>query len=76
MGSIIVPEAGTREVKLTAIPGTPPNLKNPAAGCRFAQRCKYAHAACKVQSIEEVRLEGGRMYRCILDQNELKEGKK
>ncbi len=76
MGSIIVPEAGTRDAKLTAIPGTPPNLKNPPAGCRFAQRCKYAHAACKVQSIEEVRLKDGRMYRCILDQNELKEGKK
>ena len=26
MGSIIVPESGTRDVKLTAIPGTPPNL--------------------------------------------------
>ena len=27
MGSIIVPEEGVREQKLTAIPGTPPNLK-------------------------------------------------
>ena len=34
MGSIIVPEKGLRDVKLTAIPGVPPNLKNPppAAG--------------------------------------------
>lgn len=44
MGSIIVPEAGTRDQKLTAIPGTPPNLKRPPAGCRFAERCKYATA--------------------------------
>ena len=29
MGSIIVPEEGVREQKLTAIPGTPPNLKLP-----------------------------------------------
>ena len=29
MGSIIVPEKGLRDVKLTAIPGVPPNLKNP-----------------------------------------------
>ena len=29
MGSIIVPEEGVREQKLTAIPGTPPNLKHP-----------------------------------------------
>ena len=41
MGSIIVPESGLRDVKLTAIPGVPPNLKNPPAGCRFAERCKY-----------------------------------
>ncbi|WMJ87325.1 ABC transporter ATP-binding protein [Anaerocolumna sp. MB42-C2] len=73
MGSIIVPEAGTRDVKLTAIPGTPPNLKKPPAGCRFAERCKYAMPACKVQNIEEVHTEDGRMYRCILNQDQLKE---
>ncbi len=73
MGSIIVPEAGTRDVKLTSIPGTPPNLKKPPAGCRFAERCRYAQAACKVQGIEEVHLEDGRIYRCILEQNRLKE---
>ena len=44
MGSIIVPESGLRDVKLTAIPGVPPNLKNPPAGCRFAERCKYVRA--------------------------------
>ena len=42
MGSIIVPEEGVREQKLTAIPGTPPNLKHPPEGCRFADRCPYA----------------------------------
>ena len=41
MGSIIVPEKGLRDVKLTAIPGVPPNLKDPPSGCRFAARCKY-----------------------------------
>ncbi|MDR1914432.1 MAG: ABC transporter ATP-binding protein [Clostridiales bacterium] len=46
MNSIIVPEEGTRDVKLTAIPGTPPNLKNPPQGCRFAERCKYAQHLC------------------------------
>ena len=40
MGSIIVPEVGIRGTKLTAIPGTPPNLKNPPNGCQFAERCK------------------------------------
>ena len=39
MGSILVPEEGTRGAALMAIPGTPPNLKRPPAGCRFAERC-------------------------------------
>ena len=51
MGSIIVPESGLRDVKLTAIPGVPPNLKNPPAGCRFAERCKYVRAECKVNPV-------------------------
>ena len=48
MGSIIVPENGLRGVKLTAIPGVPPNLKKPPLAaalpnaanmlCRNAQR--------------------------------------
>ncbi len=46
MGSIIVPESGLRDVKLTAIPGVPPNLKNPPSGCRFAERCKYVKPEC------------------------------
>ena len=46
MGSILVPEEGTRGANLTAIPGTPPNLKKPPQGCRFAERCKYAKPEC------------------------------
>src|SRR5512134_2843756 len=51
MGSIIVPEKGLRDVKLTAIPGVPPNLKKPPVGCRFAERCKYVQAQCTLYSI-------------------------
>ena len=73
MGSIIVPEEGTRENKLTAIPGTPPNLKHPPEGCRFADRCKYAVESCKTRKIEPVDAGGGRMYRCYMSQEKLKE---
>ena len=72
MGSIIVPEAGLRDVKLTAIPGVPPNLKNPPSGCRFAERCKYARAECKVMSINIRELKDGRAYRCIYPEDELR----
>jgi peptide/nickel transport system ATP-binding protein len=73
MGSIIVPESGLRNVKLAAIPGVPPNLKNPPSGCRFYERCKYSRPECKVMSIGL--REGGldRAYRCIFSQEELRE---
>jgi len=72
MGSIIVPEKGLRDVKLTAIPGVPPNLKRPPAGCRFAERCKYVQPECKVHSVDLRELEGGRTYRCIFSEEQLR----
>ena len=73
MGSIIVPEKGLRDVKLTAIPGVPPNLKNPPAGCRFAERCKYVRPECRAISVDLRDVDGGRAYRCILPEKELRE---
>jgi peptide/nickel transport system ATP-binding protein len=72
MGSIIVPESGLRNVKLTAIPGVPPNLKKPPEGCRFAPRCKYVTPACRLHSIEFHELDGGRGYRCIFSEEQLR----
>ncbi|MCL2361228.1 MAG: ABC transporter ATP-binding protein [Defluviitaleaceae bacterium] len=72
MGSILVPEDGTRNIKLTAIPGTPPNLKNPPTGCSFAERCKYATSRCKVYDVEYTELEGGRGSRCLKPEHELR----
>jgi len=73
MGSIIVPEAGLRDHKLTAIPGVPPNLKKPPAGCRFADRCKYVIPECKTNSVGLHVLEDDkRAYRCILPEEELR----
>ena len=73
MGSIIVPEAGTRDQKLTAIPGTPPNLKRPPAGCRFAERCKYATAECKGLAPMMKNFDDGRSYRCHRSVEQLRE---
>ena len=73
MGSILVPEEGTRGTKLTSIPGTPPNLKKPPQGCRFAERCRYARPACRYSVIPDQTFEDGRMYRCMLGVDELKE---
>jgi peptide/nickel transport system ATP-binding protein len=74
MGSIIVPEEGTRGVKLAAIPGTPPNLKAPPEGCRFAERCKYAAPPCRQPGLVGMTEFGeGRGYRCLISEAELRE---
>lgn len=73
MGSIIAPEADFKNSKLTVIPGTPPNLKRPPEGCRFAERCKYVKPECRQQKITEKEFGNGRMYRCNRSIEELKE---
>ncbi len=64
MHSIIVPEEGTREHKLTAIPGTPPNLKKPPQGCRFADRCSFVVPQCRYNALPMIEFDGHRAYRC------------
>src|SRR6476646_2703388 len=51
-------------VKLAGIPGRPPELARPPAGCRFAPRCPHANAGC-VEA--EVPLFGvnGSLVRCV-----------
>ncbi len=73
MGSIIVPESGLKDVKLTAIPGVPPNLKKPPTGCRFAERCNFVKAECRVTSVPLFDAGDGRIYRCLLSEKELRE---
>jgi peptide/nickel transport system ATP-binding protein len=72
MGSIMVPESGLRSHKLAAIPGVPPNLKNPPHGCRFAERCKFVLPQCKLTSVGMREIDS-RAYRCIFSENELRE---
>ncbi len=73
MNSILVPEAGTRNSKLVAIPGTPPNLKHPPQGCRFAERCRYATPECWYNAYPMRDIGRGRQFRCHYSVEELKE---
>ncbi len=41
--------AETRE-RLYSIPGAPPDLVTPPAGCRFAPRCRYATDKCRAEN--------------------------
>jgi len=76
MGSIIVPEDGMKAQKLTAIPGAPPNLKRVPPGCRFYDRCAYAHDACKAQpriGATHFGENDARYHRCVYSEKELRQ---
>jgi oligopeptide/dipeptide ABC transporter ATP-binding protein len=53
------------KVRLLGIPGAPPDLARPPAGCRFAPRCPHAESRC---SAAEVPLHSvnGSLVRCVL----------
>ena len=66
MGAIIVPEEKMKDLKLSAIPGTPPNLKIRMDGCPFAERCNYVIPRCRSGEIAELKWEN-QQYKCIFD---------
>lgn len=42
-----IPNIELVDQKLSAIPGSPPNMLHPPKGCRFSPRCEYAKTGCK-----------------------------
>ena len=57
-----------RPERLPQIPGQPPSLLNPPAGCRFAPRCGYAVAECSTPPALEPRIgDAAHLDRCWLD---------
>ncbi len=58
-------KAADQAERLYSIPGMPPDLTNPPAGCRFAARCRYVQDSCRAT---EPTLEGDswdHLYRCF-----------
>jgi len=48
------PELKAQRMKLTSIPGSPPDLLSPPQGCRFHPRCKYTMDICKSEEPETI----------------------
>ena len=55
------------KLHLVGIPGSPPDLGSPPAGCRFASRCPHATARCATEpALTDV---DGTLVRCVLYEN-------
>ena len=57
---------------LVGIPGSPPDLLRPPAGCRFAPRCPHATERCSAAPPVLLEVEGD-LVRCILYEHEREE---
>lgn len=52
--------------ELKSIPGAPPRLINPPAGCRFHPRCEYAMDICRTEEPPLKNRNNGRLVACHL----------
>jgi peptide/nickel transport system ATP-binding protein len=52
-------------VRLSGIPGSPPDLSRPPEGCRFAPRCPVVEEQCSERAVELYQI-GGTAVRCLL----------
>ena len=59
--------AAIHKVRLEAIPGTVPKLIEPAEGCRFAGRCSFARAECRMATPPLREVAPGHKVACILE---------
>jgi len=59
--------AALEKVRLEQIPGTVPKLIEPAEGCRFAARCKYAVPECVAATPALREPAPGHKVRCIFN---------
>jgi peptide/nickel transport system ATP-binding protein/peptide/nickel transport system permease protein len=64
------PSIRGEKTRLVGIPGQPPDLLRPPAGCRFAARCPHAHERCAIAPpLYDV---DGDLVRCVLYEHERK----
>jgi peptide/nickel transport system ATP-binding protein len=60
LSSVLVPEPQMRRTRVQGIPGAPPSLARPPAGCRFHPRCRLVMDECRTE--EPPRVGSGLRY--------------
>ncbi len=63
-----IPPVGARikQLRLSGIPGNPPDLRFPPPGCRFHPRCPFAMDICRKEVPPDIVVDGGRVVKCWL----------
>jgi peptide/nickel transport system ATP-binding protein len=57
------------KVRLAGIPGSPPDLAKPPAGCRFAPRCPHVEPRCVAAEVP-LHTVNGSLVRCVLQEDQ------
>ena len=60
-----VPDFDLVRGQLASIPGSPPDLVEPPAGCRFHPRCGFVREDCIAAPIPLIQIGDGRVARCL-----------
>jgi oligopeptide transport system ATP-binding protein len=60
-----IPALQPKGAELYTIPGMPPDLSKPIAGCAFAPRCEYAEEACGKTDMQLTEVEAGHASACL-----------
>jgi len=60
-----VPDFDVVRERLTSIPGAPPDLASPPAGCRFHPRCAFVQEDCLTTDVPLIELSAKRAARCL-----------
>jgi peptide/nickel transport system ATP-binding protein len=61
-----IPRLRAPRMKLSYIPGQPPDLRNPPRGCRFHPRCPYAMDICREREPPSIEMGRGHQVACWL----------
>jgi peptide/nickel transport system ATP-binding protein len=61
-----IPNIELSDQRLSAIPGSPPNMLNPPSGCRFWPRCSHAKEICRIKEPPLINFGRNHFLRCFL----------
>jgi len=61
-----IPRLHAPKGKLAYIPGSPPDLRKPPKGCRFAPRCPFAQPRCREEEPPYASLGENHIVKCWL----------